>query len=202
MICLGVLHSSESFHLSSITKSSHWNDGTIRSVHLYLLRKFHLSIMYYYSYNIYRGDTHYTDCFLSMCQIHSFFIYQSLGNVFLLPFFLVLHLFSTLKVDSSLIFSAFLSRKVCIWRCNWKNGWCWTKSREKWRKIIGLLTFVNKRAFSMISSSFWMVECDPFLCIITPQALESSKRSQDHRGNSTHTHKHQPQPSPASAMMY
>ena len=111
-------------------------------------------------------------------------------------FFLVLHLFSTLKVDSSLIFSAFLSRKVCIWRCNWKNGWCWTKSREKWRKIIGLLTFVNKRAFSMISSSFWMVECDPFLCIITPQALESSKRSQDHRENSTHT---QAPPTSASA---
>ena len=73
---------------------------------------------------------------------------------------------------------------------------CWTKSREKWRKIIGLLTFVNKRAFSMISSSFWMVECDPFLCIITPQALESSKRSQDHRENSTHT---QAPPTSASA---
>ena len=48
----------------------------------------------------------------------------------------------------------------------------------------------------MISSSFWMVECDPFLCIITPQALESSKRSQDHRENSTHT---QAPPTPASA---
>ena len=48
----------------------------------------------------------------------------------------------------------------------------------------------------MISSSFWVVECDPFLCIITPQALESSKRSQDHRGNSTHTHTQ----APASAL--
>ena len=48
----------------------------------------------------------------------------------------------------------------------------------------------------MISSSFWMVECDPFLCIITPQALESSKRSQDHRENSTHT---QAPPTSASA---
>ena len=66
-----------------------------------------------------------------MCQIHSFFIYQSLGNVFLLPFFLVLHLFSTLKVDSSLIFSAFLSRKVCIWRCNWKNGCDAERKAEK-----------------------------------------------------------------------
>ena len=46
-------------------------------------------------------------------------------------FFLVLHLFSTLKVDSSLIFSAFLSRKVCIWRCNWKNGCDAERKAEK-----------------------------------------------------------------------
>ena len=45
------LLASESFHLSSITKSSHWNDGTIRSVHVLLAgRKFHLSIMYDYSF--------------------------------------------------------------------------------------------------------------------------------------------------------
>ena len=65
--------------------------------------------MYYYSYTIYRGDTHYTDCFLSMCQIHSFFIYQ-FRNCFLFS-----SLFSYFCIYSQLSKSIQASFSVHFW---------------------------------------------------------------------------------------
>ena len=129
-----------------------------------------------------------------MCQIHSFFIYQSLGNVFLLPFFLVLHLFSTLKVDSSLIFSAFLSRKVCIWRCNWKNGCDAERKAEKnEEKSLAYLHSSTKELFQ------WYHHHSGWLSVIHFYASSLRKLlkvASAHRENSTHT---QAPPTPASA---